>query len=326
MNLKSASLLVALSSVALVSSELTAAELACPVIADGETALDCPWAGVSRELDATLAAGGELGKTLRETAPEFLAAFDRDSAAHSGAKSYKSLWGTSVNYDEGAHDIIIKNPVIDFILARAKLPKRRDRVVHAGFEHTYGYLFSNLKTPYGFKRLRWARPDLEQGFGIAAGTIVPLPKDGGLFSNVTYFAGRIAFRHDPQALAIVMKGANVSPALKTYAYADLKPTRLSETISLPNGRTVVLRTDFVPFPKGEFGGNGEALIYSIRDSAQPYPQLISMFPVAKNFRDGALKPGALGDPKPIVTRYNAFVPGVTDSPAKFTGKREVLDQ
>jgi hypothetical protein len=305
----------------------------CPIVSEGETALDCPWAMIARQVAPILAADSnpstaapKIEHLLSEIAPDFLARIEREGKI---AKKAKGLWGRSINFDENAKGIIIPPALIDVVLAKAGVPAREDRIVYAGFEHTYGYLLSILKTPYGYKRLRWVRPDIENGFGLEKGAISPAPKDGGLFMNVTYFAGRIAFRasndQDRAALKILRRGDGAARSLRRFDFRTLHGRRLTETVALGDGRTVEIRTDFVPFTKGSgdaTGGNTELLVYSMRDSATKLPYLISAFPIAKGFSDGALNPANLGEGKPVVTKYNAFVPGLTDSKSPLTGKRE----
>jgi len=305
----------------------------CPIEAEGETSLDCPWAEIARQA-ATIIKSDPTPETsapkieglLQATAPDFLKRLKHEGAL---SRNVKKLWGLSINYDENAKGTIIPEALIDVILAAAHAPARNDRIVNAGFEHTYGYLLSILKTPYGYKRLRWVRPDIENGFGLEQGTISPAPKSGGLYMNVTYFAGQIAFRGkdagDLAAKKLLRKARGVASSLRRYPYSSLHGRRLTETVTIAEGRTVELRTDFVPFPKASgdaTGGNTELLVYSIRDSAEPLPYLISAFPIAKGFSDGALNPANLGEGKPVMTRYNAFVPGMTDTKILLTGKRE----
>jgi hypothetical protein len=311
----------------------------CPV--EGETELDCPWAGYARDLESSYQgetdakkAAEAASKALEKIAPTYVQRLDHEGRALGEAKR---LWGRSLNFDEGAKATIIPEPVIDAILMRAGVAPRgegvksalKPRVVHAGFEHTYGYLLSNLKTPYGFKRLRWVRPDIEKGFGLEESVISPNPKKGDLLANLTFFAGRIAFRgknrEGVRARSILRRMDGVAKSIRTYKYGALHGRRLKETLVLPGGRTIEIRTDFVPFTSatGEAtGGNTELLIYSVRDSAEKLPYLLSAFPIAKGFSDGALDPKNLGENKPIVTRYNLFVSDVTDGTGPFTGKRE----
>ncbi len=304
----------------------------CPIASDGETALDCPWAMIARQVEPIInadsnpeSAAPKIEHLLSQIAPDFLGRVVREGKIAGNAKK---LWGRSINFDEYAKGIIVAPALMDVILAKAGVPPRDDRIVYAGFEHTYGYLLSILKTPYGFKRLRWVRPDIENGFGLAKGTITPAPKRGGLYMNVTYFAGGIAFRGandaDRAALKILRKADGVARSLHRFDFSKLHGRRLTETVALAGGRTVEIRSDFVPFltPVGPAtGGNSELLVYSIRDSAEKLPYLISAFPIARGFSDGALKPETLGAAKPVVTKYNAFVSGITDSKSPLTGTR-----
>ncbi len=294
----------------------------CPVESEKETALDCPWAGIARDLQSV--PEKQVPKRMKSAAPELV---KRLVAEGKVSGEMQKLWGRSINFDEGAKAVIVPPPVIDAIFSYAKVTPRKDRIVHAGFEHTYGYLLSNLQTPYGYKRLRWVRPDIENGFGLRYLTLSPFPKEGGFFMNVSAFIGRIAFRgENPQeqrARKIIALARGVSPTLRHFSYHEVRGRRLTETVSLPSGREIELRTDFVPFTvaDADTGGNTELLIYSVRDSAEKLPQLITAFPIAKGFSDGALNPANLGDGKPITTRYNAFVPGLTDSKVPLAGKR-----
>jgi len=298
----------------------------CPILLQKETDLDCPWAAIARSLEQVPAS--KVESHLNTIAPDFLKRLDLE-AKHTEAM--KQLWGQSINFDEGAKSIIVPDAIIDVILKRAGVrPRHSDKIVHAGFEHTYGYLLSNLKTPYGYKRLRWVRPDIENGFALPKGTIAPYPEKGGLFANITYFAGRIVFRDETvQAQAarkILGETMGVSDDLKSFDFKTLHGKRLVETLKLPSGRTVEIRSDFVPFTvaAGEStGGNAELLIYSVYDSNLKLPYLVTAFPIGKGFSDGATNPSGLGEAQKIATRYNAWISGVTDSKVPLTGTRSV---
>lgn len=324
----------------LLLSLLSTAQAACPILTENETDRDCPWAAIARDLDSVAKsetnpedATLKVRKRLGVIAPNYLKHLEREAKV---AGPMKLLWGRSINFDEGAKAIIVPDAILDTILSVAKVPARGvgtdsehpERIAHAGFEHTYGYLLSNLKTPYGYKRLRWVRPDIEVGFGLPTGTIAPLPENGGLFLNLTYFAGRIVFRdvnpEEDAARKILFNAEGVAPGIRKVNYKSIHGRRLLEVLHLDGGRRVEIRTDFVPFTltSGDAtGGNSELLIYSFRDSALKLPYLITAFPVAKGFSDAALNPKNLGDDKPIITRYNAWVPGVTESKKPLTGTR-----
>lgn len=299
-----------------------------------------PWFELTRTVDALIQRSNPnedvaaiVFNHLEKTAPEFIQRLSREGKL---SERLKYLWGRSINFDEGAKSIIVPEPTLDMILAVAGVPPRgyrvkgavAGRIAHAGFEHTYGYLLSNLNTPYGYKRLRWIRPDIEKGFGLPASTISPFPREGGLFSNLTVFAGSIAFRRntalDRASLETVRSAREASHVLLGFPYGTLHGKRLTERLEFPRGRVVEIRTDFVPFTHAsgaETGGNSELLIYSVRDSNEKFAQLISAFPIADGFSANALAEKGLGENRPIQTRYNAYVSGVTDSLEALRGNR-----
>lgn len=282
-----------------------------------ETAADCPWAGAARALAETAGRGGDLEPVFGAHAPGLLAQLDADK----GEPALLKLWGESINFDELAKGEIVPPAVLGFISARLGAAAPRGRIMHAGLEHTYGYLFSLLPTKFGFKRARWVLPAIEEGLGLPAGSAGPAPERGTLLSNVTCLAGGIALRGDKAAAPLLAGACAHSPAaLRKFRAAAGRP-RLSETVSLPGGRTVSLRTDFVPFLKPS-GGNTHLLIYSVRDSALEHAYLVTAFPVGEGFVKNATDPAGLGENEPVQTRYNAYVEGVTGA-AGLKGRRAV---
>ena len=110
---------------------------------------------------------------------------------------------------------------------------------------------------------------------------------------------------------------------ETTAFLNSPPAgikRLTETVEPEAGRTVQLRTDFIPFT-GEYGGNSWLLVYSVKDSGEKRSKLITVFPVGSGFVDRALNPEYLGEDKSVQTRYNAFVKGLTGR--RINGSRTV---
>jgi hypothetical protein len=299
-----------------------------------------PWFELTHELDAIIArsksqheAFTKVRSHLNSNAPAFMRTLTAEGRTSAGLVP---LWGKSVNFDEGAKATIVSEPTIDVVLSTAGAPPRghgvkskwAPRIVHAGFEHTYGYLLSNLNTPFGHKRLRWTQTEINDGFGLPQNTIAPLPDDGGLFSNVTVFAGSIAFRElnpeDQASLDALLHARGAARAVRRYPYQRLKGKRLTETLSLPGGQTLEIRTDFVRFVRTDFAStNTELLIYSVRDSREKFAKLITLFPVTKGFSDAATSPAELGEHRLIKTRYNLFIEGVTDSRRAFLGSRVV---
>lgn len=272
-----------------------------------ETAEDCPWAGAARAMHERAAAGGDLELVLKTYAPGLLKQLDSDRSNRAAL----DLWGRSVNFDELAHGVIVSTDILTFLAGRLDVPKPDGLIMHAGMDHTYGYLFSTLQTSFGFKRARWVRPDIGDGLGLPRGLISPAPTEGTLLSNVTCLAGAIALRDD-KAAAALLKKASARCAAPLRKFRARGRVRLTEEVSLPGGRKIVLRTDLVPFRKAA-GGNSHLLVYSYYDSAAGRAFLVTAFPVAAGFAKSLTAPESLGGDKPVQTRYNAYVEGFTGS-------------
>lgn len=65
------------------------------------------------------------------------------------------LWGTSLNYEKNVNNHIVDSELLLSIGELAGWKEKETLFFHAGLLHTYGYLFSKLSTPYGYKRERW---------------------------------------------------------------------------------------------------------------------------------------------------------------------------
>jgi hypothetical protein len=260
----------------------------------GEAAADCPWAEVGRDPLA-----------LDRIAPQIVAALACDAQV----PALLAAWGTALDYNQAPDGSFGAEPIvplalIDELSRLAHAPPRRDRLVHAGVQHTYGYLFSVLPTPYGFKRARWVAPTIDDGLGLPRGTIAPAPAAGTLLGNVTYLAGAIAFTGEPERSALPT--TLVSPALRSFDLTALHVTRLTETVG-----DVALRTDFVDLPHPTDAA-AALLIYSVRDRGGS--RLITMFPISVASR-AKYTSVTTGDAVAITTQYNAWVEGLTGTTA-----------
>jgi hypothetical protein len=294
----------------------------CPDLSVGETQNDCPWAAVARELVAAAEKGEATMSKLKALLPDLYRRIQLDS----GKQTLKSLWGRSSNFDELAKATTVHPAIIDALSGFFAVPAPKDNVVHAGLEHTYGYLFSLLKTSFGYKRDRWVSGKIETGLDLEKGVLGPLPQEGTLFTNVTYFAGRVAFSKDPKELATIKKMKNVAQGIRSYSFEELKTIRLIETVSIPEGeksRTVVLRTDLVPFAHAT-PENAYLLVYSVVDPDLRGPKLITAFQVDQAFGD-RVKATELGEEKPVQSRYNAIVRGLTGGKT-LSGKKELVQE
>ena len=95
----------------------------------------------------------------------------------------ESLWAASSNHDELAGGRIVHPRILRALERRLGVGSHpRGRVGHAGVLHTYGYLFSNLRTPFGLKRRRWVHPGLERSMDLRRPTL----RLGSCVGNTAY--------------------------------------------------------------------------------------------------------------------------------------------
>lgn len=238
------------------------------------------------------------------------------------------LWGRSSNFDELA-GVAIVEPAILAAIAELACGPAGDLGVHAGLQHTYGYLLSTIVTPFGYKRDRWVSPQLEQAFGLPADVLGPNPSRGTLLANATLLAGSIAFRGDGTASRRLRRIAPAAAAAVRQVDATrFEQTRIVESLSLRDAagrfRSIRIRTDLVPFPHHVEGCDENCLlVYSVEDSSQPGARLITLFPVATPFVAEMTHHDQFGCAVEIRTRFNAFVPGLAGR--TLIGRR-VLEQ
>ena len=131
---------------------------------------------VSRELQSLAADPESLSRTFGRRVPRIARQLEVDA----GRSRCLAAWGTSANFDENARDTIVEPAILDEIGRRSGVAIRDGEVCHAGLLHTYGYLFSTLETPYGFKRERWLQSTIERGLQFETGTLRAIPAAGTL--------------------------------------------------------------------------------------------------------------------------------------------------
>jgi hypothetical protein len=345
--------------------EVPRSKTACPDIAIGETELDCPWAGVARALIEEAKGAKSVSPMLAKLLPDLEASLKSDSRREAWkllwgqSINYDELAGgvivqpailkalgqamrisvpiemTHIDAEKSAGapgakkddgDLAAVGNELRNSLPAAASPSGHP-LAHAGMEHTYGYLFSVLKTQFGFKRARWVEGEIEKGFSLIPGLLGARPASGTLFANVTFFIGQIAFRGQVARIKTLSHGAKDLPkALREFKFGELRPIRLDETVdardSTGGNRPVTLHTDLIPFLKPQ-PKNSHLLIYSVTDPSTGGARLITAFPVAQGFVDSVLKESELGEGKPIKTRYNGWVEGVSGNPS-LSGTRKVL--
>lgn len=223
------------------------------------------------------------------------------------------FWGQSLNIDSGANKQIINDKICTELHAEFGL-KTDNRIVHAGVAHTYGYLFSVLDTPYGYKRKRWVLPTLNYAFGLEGKSLSPETTDGALLSNITYFAGTLAFKNDSDRLHLKTL-QNVSNEIRNFNYFSLKIEHLEEELE-----HILLRTTLLKLPQKQTEEtNDYLLIYTVLDKNLKKEVLITAFPINSESYKKITAPESLGANRPISVRYNAYLEGLMEK--KLSGKR-----
>ena len=276
-----------------------------------------------QEAALTMTAAAEQGQSvvaaLQDSCPSVYQQVRRDADAH----GLLALWGRCVNFDEYARQVIVHPAILRALGELAGVPIR-GRVVHAGLQHTYGYLFSLVRTPFGFKRDRWVSTDLEYGLGIDLTLLGERPVAGTLLTNATWLLGRIAFRGRPDALARLAGGSTaVAPELVAYDFSRTGACRIEERVTLPgkSRREVAIRTDLVTLPLALDGDR--LLVYSIQIGLRSLPRLITAFPVGPALAADLAASARPGGEAPVRLQYNAYVPGLYG--ATVPGRRILVE-
>lgn len=273
----------------------------------------------AREMTKAAAKGRPVLPLLRRLCPEIFHQIVRDGKT----PGLLSLWGQSVNVDENVRRLIVPPAILHAIGHLAGIPMK-GRIVHAGLQHTYGYLFSLLDTPYGLKRDRWLATDMERALGLGPSLLSPQPRRGTLLANLTFFLGQIVFQGNEkclQALASLVDA--VGPSIARYPFGELRVTRILEEVALGTKR-IRIRTDLLayPHPPPEAGGPKTLLIYSTQKGIQGPIQLVTAFPVRPEFEKELKASAQSSDQVDVRLQFNAYVRGMLGR--TFLGRRSVL--
>lgn len=207
------------------------------------------------------------------------------------------FWGQSSNEDASNNKTIVDEKVLNQINKKFNY-HQNNKVSHAGIIHSYGYMFSRLMTPYGYKRKRWLDRTLNYAFSFTDESLSPQTKSGSLLSNITYFIGMISLTNKTKLELL----KNVSTEVRRFNYESLHVSTLTEKVD-----HMTIKTFFVHFPKIlPNDENRYLLIYTLEDSRLKNEQLITAFPVNEGMVKAAQKTSELGLNKKVTLRYNAF--------------------
>jgi len=257
----------------------------CALFARGRSSRPLGYADYAR-LHARLAAG-ESAADLEDVLPGLKA----NLAV--AADVSRRRWTDSTPYDELAHAPILSDEVLD----RLAIPHETTGGVEhvpAGLMHTYGYLFSQLKTAYGLKGKRWIESRVDERLGLPAGTFSPLPPRGEFLANLT--AALDALTGGPA-------DAGLAPRMKSVGAVE-------ETVRWrkPDGTEVVgiVRTSLVPLgpAPGLVTADTHLLIYALEiDGVRRF---VTAFPVEDGFA-GSIRKASPVDDASFKPRFNLYV-------------------
>ena len=243
------------------------------------------------------AGGKDMVAAVRDTVPVLARQLEADGQN----SDLISLWGLSSNSDASDPDSATVYPKLLEALGDLAGVDMTGEAVHAGLMHTYGYLLSNLETPFGFKRKRYVEPTVEQGLGLPAGILSSNPEEGSLLANMSYVAGKIAGLVSEKDT----KKLGAAESLRNCKLEIGERVCLSESIEAADGESlstpIELRTELIRFGQGQAKENSW-LIYSQWESGEG--KLITAFPaggwMAKKLRKQGEKEGEVT----IRGRYN----------------------
>jgi len=198
--------------------------------------------------------------------------------------------------------VIVDPKILNVIGRLAHCPVRQGKQYHAGLIHTYGYLLSNLKTQYGFKRKRWTNGNIEKALGLLPGTLIGRHDESTLFQNVTYLVGRIAWDNKDR-IKQVNSLNHVSDKLRKIRFEELSVERIEEKVSTRRGsKPLHLYTDLVKLRSGS--PIDALLVYSIRESGKQ--KLVTCFSAGLPMIKELVK-SAKANETPVQPRFNVAI-------------------
>jgi len=143
-----------------------------------------PLPSLTRHLNDLASASGfgaaALREELRRLHPRLLAQIE-DDAAH---PHRFADWGMSSNLDRGARAELVHPRLLEALCQLSCLPLPSGNTATPACS-TLMATSLQLPDPFGFKRERWTRPDLERGLALRPGLITARPVEGTLLENVT---------------------------------------------------------------------------------------------------------------------------------------------
>lgn len=220
-----------------------------------------------------------------------------DGRLRAAAEVSRRYWTDSALYDELAKQEILSAPVMDAL----HIPhETTGGVAHAsaGVMHTYGYLFSQVKTAFGLKGKRWIESRIDERLGLPAGTFGPLAPRGEFTANVT--AGLMALIGHPVDLPEAAKDV---PSARPIGRVEQDVTWRT-----PAGKKVraTVSTHLVPLKPlaGLETKDAYLLIYETAEKGRR--RLVTAFPIEEGFAASIMAAKASKEAQ-FKSRFNLYV-------------------
>ncbi|MBI3556991.1 MAG: hypothetical protein HY074_12065 [Deltaproteobacteria bacterium] len=206
-------------------------------------------------------------------------------------------WTDSTPFDDLAKAYILPEKVMDALGIGHSVTVG---VVHvpAGLMHSYGYLFSQLKTAYGLKGKRWIESRLDERLGLKAGVFSPFTREGEFLSNVTAvlleFIGAKASL--PTAARLVPRTKSAGSVSEHVKWRTAEGVEKELTIS-----THLINLLALP---GQETNDVKLLMYEVVDAKKH--RLVTAFPVEQKFAEAIIgaKPESDTQFRP---RFNLYI-------------------
>jgi hypothetical protein len=208
-----------------------------------------------------------------------------------------SYWTDSTPYDELAKAYILPDSALDGLGIRHEISSG---VVHvpAGMMHTYGYLFSQLKTAYGLKGKRWIESRVDERLGLPATTFSPLPPQGEFASNVTAALMRLLGEKTNLPHAVKLR-----PSAKVIGLVEQRVTWKTAEGRAESASVFTHLVELKELPGFETA-DAYLLIYSVVRGGKR--RLVTAFPIEKGFAASIMKTPAAKSAA-FAPRFNLYV-------------------
>jgi hypothetical protein len=236
-------------------------------------------------------ASGESAEKLADVLP------DLKANLAVAADVSRRAWTDSTIYDEFARATILDDKVLDGLGIPHETTGGVEHVP-AGLMHSYGYLFSQLKTAYGLKGKRWIESRVDERLGLPAGTFSPLPPEGEFLSNLTVALDALigAPVDLPHAAKLAPRAPRVGAVAETVRWRK------------PDGSPAeaIVRTHLVALSAlpGMVTADTHLLIYEVESGGER--RLVTAFPVEAGFA-GSIRGAKPADDAAFKPRFNFYV-------------------